>query len=149
MGQFVLVGLIGLGVLLIGLFKVRKVRASRSWSQTTGTIAKSSVREDFTQGSQDTQDSWTFTPEICYEFEVEGRTMRGDRIGFDRKGYQKRLDAQTVAGRYPVGSRIPVFFDPAKPTDSVLERSSGSGWFLVAAGSGVVLLVVAAALKSL
>ena len=149
MGQFVFVGLIGLGVLLIGLYKVRKVRASRSWSKTTGTIAKSSVREEFTQGSEDSPDSWTYTPEICYEFQVEGRTVRGDRIGFDRKGYQKRLDAQAVVGRYPLGSRTPVFFDPAKPTDSVLERASGSGWFLVAAGAGVVLLVAAAALKHL
>ena len=149
MGQFVIVGLIGFGVLLIGLFKVRKVRASRSWSHTTGTITKSSVREEFTQGSQDSPDSWTYTPEVGYEFQAEGRTVSGDRIGFDRKGYQKLPDAQAVARRYQVGLRTPVFFDPAKPTDAVLERSSGSGWFLVAAGAGVVLLVAAAALKSL
>ena len=149
MGQFVFVGLIGLSVLLIGLFKVRKVRASRSWSQTTGTIAKSSVREEFTQGSQDSPDSWTYTPEICYEFQVEGRTQRGDRIAFDRKGYQKRQDARAVAARYLVGFQTPVFFDPAKPTDAVLERASGSGWFLVAAGAAVLLLVAAAAVKSL
>jgi hypothetical protein len=147
MTQFLAVGLIGAAVLLIGLFKVRKVRASRAWTRALGTILVASVRDDFSQGSEDTPDSWTFTPVVHYQFQAGGQMFRGDRISFDRKGYQKRQDAQAIVARYPVGAQVEVFFDPAKPGQSVLQRTSGIGWVLVAAGAGVVLLVIAAALR--
>ncbi len=96
----VVIGLIGVGGLLLGILKVRKVRASRSWIQTTGTIVG--------PRNEDSPDSYTAIPtppEVCYEFQVEGRPLRGDGISFDRVGYQKWKDAQAVAARFPLSLR--------------------------------------------
>jgi hypothetical protein len=57
------------------------------------------------------------------------------------------LDAQAVVGRYPLGAQVNVFFDPEKPADSVLQRTSGSAWVFVAVGLAAVLLAAAAAMK--
>ena len=148
MNQFPVLGLIGASVLLTGLFKVRKLRASRSWARTTGTIGEASVRESFSCGDEQTADSYSYIPEIVYQFQVEGHTFRGDRISFDRKAYSKRQQAQAVAAGYPVGAPVEVFFDPAKPDQSVLVRKSGMGWVLVAAGAVTVLLAAASAIAS-
>jgi hypothetical protein len=148
MKQALFVGLLGAGVFLIGLFKVRKVRASRSWIRATGVIVQASVRESFSQGSDDSPDSWSYAPEVQYQFQAGGREFRGDRISFDRRAYQTKQQAQAALARYPAGGQVEVFFDPANPAQSVLQRASGSGWVLVAAGAGVMLLVIAAAMVS-
>ena len=147
MSQILFVGLLGLGVFLLGVFKVRKLRASQSWAIAMGTIVESSVEESFCRGSDDLPDSWSYTPVIRYQFHAQGQTIVGDRSGFDRKSYSKMLDAQAVVGRYPLGAQVNVFFDPEKPADSVLQRTSGSAWVFVAVGLAAVLLAAAAAMK--
>ena len=147
MGQFVFIGLIGFAVLLIGCFKAKKLRASRDWAQAIGMITESTVTEEYSRGDNDSPDSYTYTPVVRYRFEVEGRTVESDRITFDRRGYQKRQDAVEVAAAFQPGAQVDVFYNPAKPADAVLRRASGSAWILVAAGAGVVILAIAAALR--
>ena len=146
MNQILWVGLIGLGVFLLGVFKVRKLRASQSWAIAMGTMVESSVQESFNRGSDDLPDSWSYTPLIRYQFQAQGQTIIGDRLGFDGKSYSKKPDAQAVVARYPLGAQVNVFFDPAKPADSVLQRASGSAWVFVAVGLAAVLLAAAAAM---
>ena len=146
MNQVFLVGLIGLGVFLLGVFKVRKLRASQSWAVAMGTIVESSVQESFNRGSDDLPDSWSYTPVIRYQFQAQGQTIVGDRSGFDRKSYSKKPDAQAVVARYPRGAQVNVFFDPEKPADSVLQRTSGSAWVFVVVGLVALLLAAAAAM---
>jgi hypothetical protein len=147
MSQILFVGLIGLGVFLLGVFKVRKLRASQSWAIAMGTIVESSVEESFNRGSDDLPDSWSYTPVIRYQFLAQGQTIVGDRPGFDRKSYSKMPDARAVVARYPLGAQVNVFFDPEKPADSVLHRTSGSAWVFVVVGLAAFLLAVAAAMK--
>ena len=147
MNQILWVGLIGLGVFLLGVFKVRKLRASQSWAVAMGTIVESSVEESFNRGSDDLPDSWSYTPLIRYQFQAQGQTIIGDRLGFDGKSYSKKPDAQAVVARYPLGAQVNVFFDPEKPADSVLHRTSGSAWVFVVVGLAAFLLAVAAAMK--
>ena len=146
MNQILWVGLIGLGVFLLGVFKVRKLRASQSWAIAMGTMVESSVQESFNRGSDDLPDSWSYTPLVRYQFQAQGQAIIGDRLGFDRKSYSKKPDAQAVVARYPLGAQVNVFFDPAKPADSVLQRASGSAWVFVAVGLAAVLLSAAAAM---
>jgi hypothetical protein len=84
----------------------------------------------------------TNIPTVEYEFAVAGTTYRGARIsiGDDSGG----ANTEATLARYPVGATVTVYYDPADPTDCVLERDIprgvGSGCALFAAvGTAVVV----------
>ena len=57
-----------------------------------------------------------------YRYVVGGRERTGDRVCFgDGLGVSWRSSAERRAGRYPVGRKVSVFYDPEEPDVSVLE----------------------------
>jgi hypothetical protein len=74
---------------------------------------------------------------------VDGVRLAGNRIGFRQRSYLRKQRAETELARYPVGSDVEVFYDPAKPGDAVLARESVDGVLLIV--SGIVLLAIAIA----
>ncbi len=112
--------------------------ASRGWPGKAGVIESSFV-EKGGRGSR--------TPRIAYRYEVDGRTMRSERIG-TRTAYD---DAYGVVAAYPAGAEVLVYHDPAG-TVAVLERGLGAGdyvRFAVMLVTGAAVLVVAGALLHL
>jgi hypothetical protein len=147
MAQFIALALVGAGLLLIGLMQRRKVRASQSWSRTTGKVYESTVQSEFSRGSGDDPDSWSYYPVVRYQYWTGSEWLCGDRIRFDRHGYGSPGQAQAALAPYPVGAQVEVFFDPAAPSQAVLIRSASTGWVLSAIGAAILLLAVIAALK--
>jgi hypothetical protein len=147
MGQLFVTALIGAGLLLAGLFQLRKVRASRSWIKTTGKVYESTVQSEFSRGTGDDPDKWVYYPLVRYQYWTGTEWLCGDRIGFDRHGFGSPAKAQAVLARYPVEAQVEVFFDPANPAQAVLLKTSGSGWVLSIVGAVILLLALAAAFK--
>ena len=147
MTPFLIIGLIGALLLAFGLLQMRKLRASQSWVSSVGTIVETGVEETFRRDDADEPDSLTFTPRVRYQFQAGGQTYGGNRIRFDSTGYGNPKRAEQELTRFPVGGPVQVFFDPAKPSDNVLERKSNGAWLLTAIGGAVVLLALVAALR--
>jgi len=59
-------------------------------------------------------------PRVDYEFSVAFHPWRGRRVSFAE--VIAGPDAAAVLARYPVGASVPVYYDPADPSRSVLER---------------------------
>lgn len=58
---------------------------------------------------------------ISYRYSINGRTYQSKGITF-RPDYDARPQiAEYYVSKYPVGSRVTVYYDPADPTFSVLE----------------------------
>jgi hypothetical protein len=64
----------------------------------------------------------SFTPEVRYKYQFEGRELTGDKIGFVAMGADHPGVAEKTLERYPAGAEVAVFVDPQRPTRSVLTR---------------------------
>jgi hypothetical protein len=136
--------IVGLGLFLLGLFQVRKLRASGSWLMASGIVRE--VLVEF-QAATDSDDSDSYTPVVKYGFGVAGKPYLGTRIRFDAKAFQSDATARKSVAGFRPGLPVTVFYNPANPADCVLERKNSSGWVFLILGAFIVLLALAAALK--
>jgi len=130
---------VGVGVLVLTLRNRKKSQESLSWPTVGGIIVKSQIsRSSSTDSDGDT--SYTYSPDVAYEYSVIGQTFQGKRISFDTISSGSQKNAERVVSRYQVGAPVTVSYDPQKPQESVLERrvSSPTGGIIFS----VIFLVV-------
>ncbi len=109
----------GLAFALMGSFFVKQAwksmhetKAMQAWSQTTGTIVSSKVEDD----GED------FRLAISYHYEVGGHPYEGGRYGQQRYLTEETLGKiEQVHRQFPEGKTVDVHYNPANPTDAVLE----------------------------
>jgi hypothetical protein len=91
--------------------------ASQSWPSTTGQVLKSRAE---VRGGRRAR----VYPYVLYEYEVNGQSYQSDFVRASDKlwrGYTSR-DAYDTVDRYPVGTMVTVYYDPADPQQSALEH---------------------------
>jgi len=83
-------------------------------------------------------------PSIVYEYTVDGKLFVAERIAFGMLDYlfSGAGFAEKYIDRYPTGSRVQVFYDPAAPASAVLEPGL-SAWTFMPTLIGAVLLLAA------
>lgn len=126
-------------ILFAAVYKYMEVWQASRWPKAQGRVVVSTSEaravKSMDARSDDTERR-TFA-KIVYEFTVAGRKYRGDRvsIGEDLGNFQV---AETIA-RYPRGKEVPVYYNPVKPTQAVLERDMPPGMFK---GIAIIILVL-------
>ncbi len=80
-----------------------------------------------------------YRPAIVYEYEAAGQHFKGNRIA-QSPGMNRGIPdfAEQTVQRYPRGSAVDVYFNPARPGEAVLEPRVPAAW--------IVVLVIAVAL---
>ena len=132
----------GIGAFL--LYKSNQSRkqagASQSWPSTIGQITEAHVnRSTSTDSEGDT--SYSYSPAVLYTYQVAGQTHSGKNITFGfTTGYGNSSKAEAVIARYPIGSQVTVYYDPANPGEAVLERKAGGSTASLVLG--IIFLVV-------
>ncbi len=127
---FVLVGLL----LCVVWFMLRKkAQASLQWPSSRGRVISSDLNR-----RQDSDGNQTEEAHIVYEYLVGGATFQGKRIAFGGSGAG---GARKSVERYPAGATVDVYYDPAKPSSAVLERSAGGSTFVLLLVGGVFAIV--------
>jgi hypothetical protein len=142
MGQFLMIGVVGLAIFLIGLFLVRKSQAAGSWPSTTGTIIQTAIE----QRDSGDPESASLGLVVGYRFQIAGRNYSGSRIRFDETMYSTTKQAQAALSRFPVGGQLPVYYDPQNPENCTLQKSNRSGWILLTIGAVIMLASIVAIL---
>lgn len=107
----------GIAIFLINQHNKKGNAAASTWPETTGTIITSEVDREYGDDSDA-----TYSAGIVYTYEVNGKTYKGNRIAYASNAYSSAAQAQIVCDRFPVGAKVPVYYDPAKPNKAVLER---------------------------
>ena len=128
-----------LGALLIGLSlrNVRRGSASRRWPRTTGCVTRSFVLVGKPDG-----EGQTYTPNVEYEYRVEGVKYLGATMQYGQMGFSYRGWAERAIAGYPPGASVAVFYDPRRPAVAVLVPGT-SRWNLILVAVGVVFLAAA------
>jgi hypothetical protein len=102
-------------------FELRE-RAQRmiTWASVRGSVTRTAIVADgtFEDGSA------AYYPRISYRYVVAGKEYSGERRSLINVGTGRFLRAglREVVERYPVGSEVIVFYDPADPREAILER---------------------------
>ncbi|HEX4667360.1 MAG TPA: DUF3592 domain-containing protein [Chthoniobacterales bacterium] len=113
-----------------------RVRRAASWVEGRATITKSEVEVERHRFAGEATKVKNLAS-VCYDYSVGETAFQGDRISLG-DGPADRVDETLI--RYPVGATVPVFYDPANPEESVLERDPpaklGRMW------AGVILFAV-------
>lgn len=108
-------------VVVAVLVKLLEMRRAAAWPSAMGRIVRSANEEQRHTNEAD-QVTVTSVAVVEYEFTVAGRVWRGSRVSL---GETPNTDA--TLERYPVGTIVEVFYDPADPGNCVLERDPWSG----------------------
>jgi hypothetical protein len=111
-------------IVVIVASKVWEAHRAAAWPPADGRVVKSATEARRHQFSGEAT-TVTNVPAVEYEFAVAGTTYRGARIGIGEDSGGANTEA-TLA-RYPVGATVTVYYDPADPTDCVLERDIPRG----------------------
>jgi len=133
MWMLIVCGTIQTAMLVALIVYLSFVFATRRWLQTTGTVITSRVVSRTTREHGANSDL-TNTPLVQYEYQVNGKTIRGDRIMIG--GGKSETELERVLGKYPLGAKVIVYYNPADPQQAVLERFSAR----TLCGCGVLML---------
>jgi len=119
--------LIFIGILVLATLRnVRKSGRSKRWPSIEGRVITSEVVSRRSLDSSGTHTT-IYEPSIRYAFNLNGQRFESKTISFGGIAGTSAPDfAESVVAKYPAGSSVEVFYNSAKPTESVLEHS-GSG----------------------
>lgn len=119
-------------LVLAASYKSLQVRAARTWPSASGIVVESGelrrkVKVPSRRRPRFEERSFA---NVVYQYEIAGQPHTNSRvtIGEDRGNFEV---AETIA-RYPVGKRVTVYYNPARPTQAVLERELGGMWSRIA-----------------
>ncbi|MBK8616580.1 MAG: DUF3592 domain-containing protein [Anaerolineales bacterium] len=93
-------------------------QTAQTWPAVTGTVLMSTI-----QSKRIGQSHKTY-PVVIYQYVVNGQGFQGQTIRAGEQFLSARVAGQPQAtvARYPVGASVPVYYNPANPAESVLER---------------------------
>jgi len=115
-----LIVLVGLGIFLYRRSQQGKLAkdTAQSWPGAMGTVLMSSVQ------SKHTGRSISIYPVVVYQYEVNGKTYQSQTIKAGEQFFNVRVmgQAQETVNRYPIGAQVMVYYNPADPQESALER---------------------------
>src|ERR1700677_1526728 len=126
---------IGLLVIILIPFGIRKAKKIQSWPSTPGRITASGVV--FSSGR-----IGVWEPKLSYTYTVDGREYTGKVITLVETDTGSVQLAEAKIAPYPVGREVTVFYNPRKPRDSLLQKQWSYGDFVVIGLVGAVFLAV-------
>ena len=101
--------------------------ASRNWPSVEGRVTTSEITKANVGGEQV---SWQ--PKIEYTYKVDCRDYVSKTIGYHMSGGTTADASSMTVADYPSGKSVSVFYDPTRPSRSVLEPGpSPNNWILV------------------
>jgi hypothetical protein len=121
-----------------GYFFLKSQRA-RDWPSVEGVITKSDTRIQRKPGTGGTP---TTIADVWYTFVIDGVEYRNDTISLSQYGSSSASHAVKEARRYPVGSRVMVYYNPENHFDSVLEHKTPWVFIGIFAGLGSILIFI-------
>ncbi len=94
--------------------------ASPQWPSVEGDMLVSRARPFNMQSSEPEAGKNDWMAEVHYRYTVNGVEHEGRRLQAFGRHYFSRDEAESALAPFPVGARVKVFHDPARPDVSVL-----------------------------
>jgi hypothetical protein len=113
----------GLFLYILAVRPLWKVSQAAAWVKTSCTVMSSELKEHRSTDS-DSPGS-TYSIEIVYEYEFEGKTYQSGRYDFVSMASNTSMASRrAIIKAHPPGTETVCFVNPAQPSEAVLQR----GW---------------------
>ena len=134
--------LIGGLIIVAYLLTVWKGLRTRRWQVTCGRVITSGVTA---AKSEDMPEEWSLPDQakVVYQYEAEGKRYTADTMqirGNMQTARSVRREPELLS-RYPPGTSVLVYYNPAKPEEAVLQPGVPRGLLPLTAGGAVLFLV--------
>lgn len=127
-------------MLFTGIHNRNKAEHATGWFPASGEVTAVSLKHHYRKGGVD------YEPRVEYTYTIMGSLYAGKTFCFGTlRTTQAKAQAKLAA--YPLHGRIVVYYNPDKPTESVLEREApGAVGMMIGGGfiilTGAVLLIL-------
>ncbi len=116
-GMGVVFGIVGIaGTHFMLVLPLVRVQQAKSWTPVPARVIASRVV------THHGDDSTTYSVDVLYEYDMDGRTLRGNRYHFMTGSSSGRGAKQKIVDAHPPGKVVTAYINPADPFDSVIER---------------------------
>ena len=122
--------LLGCGAFVLWYFQRKKAQATLSWPAAQGIINDARL-----VSTQDSDGSMNTKAAITYAYSIGAAPYYGNRISISSAG-----NPQNQVNRYRPGTQVQVFYDPANPASSVLERGASGLWVWPIVGAVAIVI---------
>ncbi len=131
--------LAGIGLIMLGRNASKKAKASQSWPTTQGVVVAVSIK-----ATTDNDGNDTYTPIVRYRYEVNGKTYESQRLAFGgQTSFSNNFEAEDFLKSYQENAPVTVYYNPANPSEAVLDTSTSSGRSLIFLGGFFVFIGLA------
>ncbi|MFZ5809510.1 MAG: DUF3592 domain-containing protein [Chloroflexota bacterium] len=132
---------LGLFLLLFGILQQRQALALQTWPSAAGVVVASELRS-FTEW-KDNRQRTMYTPGIVYRYTVARREYTRDQYSLGAETSWGRPEiVQKILARYPVETKVTVYYNPQAPAEAVLDRRVTGGWLIWVLGFGLLALAL-------
>ena len=124
-----------------------RVDAANEWQETTGEVLEARVEVRKTQnqvmirGRVREFESEDYLANVRVRYEIDGAEYTTDNIHvIGKQAFSKRAEAQGLVSVFMVGETVPVYYDPADPSQAALLKGSNMEFnqvTMMAAGLGM------------
>jgi len=130
----------GIGYIGWVFYKQLLVSKSQHWPAVDGTIINASLGKQSSQTGPGRTTNRTYAARINYRYMVGSRVYSNNIIcigGELNSSFKGRAEERLA--KFPEGTTVPVYYDPANPARSCLERRGEIALFGYAIGSAITL----------
>lgn len=107
----ILASLVGLFLTYFATNNAIDAHSTKSWPTTEGTIIVSEV----TRSSR-------YVPHIVYSYTIDTMDYSSEKIGLTNYAqYKRESDAKVEADKYPVNSKVTVYYNPSNAKEAILK----------------------------
>jgi hypothetical protein len=125
--------------LLFGLALFRHGAAARNWPRVSGRITRSEVDEFLGRIGDKSALTTLYRPLIAFAYEYNGVKYSGSHTSLGAQVTSNTAAfAKKAVAKFPAGKTIQVYVNPANPSEAMLKPGTGSGWFVLAIGAGLL-----------
>ncbi|MBL7755563.1 MAG: DUF3592 domain-containing protein [Chitinophagaceae bacterium] len=133
---FIVTLFVGLFLVFLGIYYYKRTKTSENWPFTEGII----VDSDLTK-SRDNDGQISYRPEIVFEYKLGNKNYKSNKIdAFINYTSSTSSRALKLINRYPIGTKINVYYDPKMPSFGILEPGLKKGSILLLS-IGFILLM--------
>jgi len=93
-------------------------KRSEHWPTTLGTIVSHCIH------TSSSRYSTSYSPAIKYSYRVNEKDYTSDTVRYPSVRFNKYSQAAEFVSKYPIYSRVSIYYDPANPSLSCLEMSN-------------------------
>lgn len=126
---------------------------SKHWEQTRGMVTRSELESEtrFLSSNHDRTQYW---PAVEYQYSVDGIDYTSHNVTLDglRSGAHVgdgKAEAEEVLSRYPLNSKVTVYYDPNEPANATLQPGASKNNLFVPIFSVVLIALGAYWLRSM